>query len=920
MNAHLTEKFRGLAPHFHSTTTDRATEAKWRLPVNLEKEAVGSNAAVLTHLDRTFPHLGDLLQSIKKAITKILKTLMRNRVSRAFVRLLALIAYKITYFGVAKPNPKAIDKKLMDQLTKGITLEDRLVTHVRVSYESKNRINTRAMLQTLVESPATKTLGSLGFGTFLALDGLYDSALGYFKDAGVDLAKQKSPFEYFDTLLTTNKKKGVAEVREILDNPTSGRSSSYKMSLIRALIKHAEFDGLRGYVESIVLAEGARKTLGEKAEVELKWWHQLLQDDGSQAKPIKGAINFAVMDYNMLDYTKTSSNRGDYVQTLAAISHLLRHQNVEFVGGSALAKYLDKIQKFVNPDRRTGENAKKVKVQPVELHRDFASGRQYPENTWLISNGWFMHRPYKGEVDFPYPKNINPIMVSFHIQDPDVLTAKTVEELKKIGPIGCRDWTTVYRLRDYGVPAFFSGCVTTTVGQVLPKAKAPGKTPRLAVVEAKVPFAKYFFWWKKRFIQIGDYVRDFTLVEGIEDARQMLAEYHTYGHVITKRLHCYLPARSMGLPVTFTPGKRSDVRFEGLLDLNETDFNAIRHGLEHKLEVVTTAILAGKSRDEVMQIWRDLVAPDVKAADEYCKNLEPLGKPEIDLATVYKKFESHVMHLGKNKFGKNQVHLAFAVDQNLQNELAVVLASVVKNTKRDINAHVLTRGLGHDYWAKLHKLFPTINFHFHDFSDIDYGASVNLMSHITVSTFDRLFLPQVLKDVAKVLYLDVDILVRGDVGELYDLNVRNHVFAGKKSRLDGWSNLVHVITRVSLRLPAKQAWALRRRAHETGKLSADTYNAGVLLMNLDRMRKDEFIENHLYLVEKLHLNDQDVMNFYSKGKALQIGDEWNFVPTQDYAKNPQIVHFAGPVKPWKPQNSLYKSEFQAIARELKLGK
>jgi lipopolysaccharide biosynthesis glycosyltransferase len=249
-----------------------------------------------------------------------------------------------------------------------------------------------------------------------------------------------------------------------------------------------------------------------------------------------------------------------------------------------------------------------------------------------------------------------------------------------------------------------------------------------------------------------------------------------------------------------------------------------------------------------------------------------------------------------------------------------VLASIVRNTKRDINAHVLTRGLGEDYWARLHKLFPTVNFHFHDFSGIDYGASVNLMSHITVSTFDRLFLPQVLKDVPKVLYLDVDILVRGDVGELYDLNVKNHVFAGKKSRLDGWSNLVHVITRVSLRLPAQQAWALRRRAHETGKLTADTYNAGVLLMNLDRMRKDEFIENHLYLVEKLHLNDQDVMNFYSKGKALQIGDEWNYVPTQDYEKDPKIVHFAGPIKPWKPQNSLYKSEFQAIARELGVAK
>jgi lipopolysaccharide biosynthesis glycosyltransferase len=529
-----------------------------------------------------------------------------------------------------------------------------------------------------------------------------------------------------------------------------------------------------------------------------------------------------------------------------------------------------------------------------------------------------------GKVDFPYPENINPIMISFHIQDAGVMNEEVAAELKKFGPIGCRDWTTVYRLRDYGVPAFFSGCVTTTVGQVLPKARLGGKIPKLAVVEAGFKWNKwrYLFMWKWFYIQIGDYVRKFTLVEGLEDARSMLAKYADYGKVITKRLHCYLPARSMGLPVEFVPGKRSDVRFEGLLDLNEAEFNKIRSGIELKLEVVIGNILAGKSHAEVMEIWRELVAPDVAFADEYCKNLEPLGESAIDLPDVYKKFESHVVRLGKNKRGSKAVDVAFACDQNLQNELIVVLASLVKNTKREINAHILTRGLGNDYFTKVAGLFPKVNFHFHDFSDIQYGSKVNLMKHITVSTFDRLFLPAVLKDLGKVLYLDVDILIRGDVGSLYDLKLGNKVFGGKVSRLDGWSSLIDVITRVSLSLPAKQAWALRRRAHETGDLTADTYNAGILLMNLKKMRDEDFIANNLYLVEELRLNDQDVMNFWSRGRALAIGDDWNFVPTQDYSNDPQIVHWAGPGKPWKAGYALYKDEFLAYAKELniKVGK
>ena len=815
-------------------------------------------------------------------------------------------------------GPRDLNPKFVAKLGAGQDPADLFVSHVRSSVEAKLRSQVRPMLQRLYEAESTKTLGALSFGTFLALDGLQAAAYKYFLEAGVDLSKKHATFEFYDSWLTAEPKKAEADLRTALGSGKKKLTNSQQLQIIKAVIKHRIDLKLSELVYALADSEAAKKTLPSDEAAELKWWVGMFKNDEIKIKDLPNTVNFAVMDYNMLDTQRTSSNRGDYVQTLAALSNLVRFQNIKFVGDGDLAPYLTSLQPRVQRDRQV-HGRKPVNVQPIQMHRDYSSGRKFPKNTWLISNGWFMHRAYTGEVDFPYAENILPIMISFHIQDAGVLNEKVAAELKKHGPIGCRDWTTVYRLRDFGVPAFFSGCVTTTVGQVLPKAKFGGKIPRLAVVEAKVP-RKYFFWWKKRFIQIGEYVRDFTLVEGIEDARQMLAEYHTYGHVITKRLHCYLPARSMGLPVTFTPGKRSDVRFEGLLDLDETAFNTIRHGLEHKLEVITAAILAGKSREEVMAIWRELVAPDVKAAEVYCTNLEPIGKPEIDLAKVYGKFDSHVMHLGNNKFGKKQVHLAFAVDHNLKEELGVVLASVVRNTNREINAHVLTRGLGEEYWARLHKLFPQINFHFHDFSYIDYGSSVNLMAHITVSTFDRLFLPRVLTGVDKVLYLDVDILVRGDVGELYDLNVKDHVFAGKKSRLDGWSNLVHVITRVSLRLPAKQAWALRRRAHATGKLEADTYNAGVLLRNLNRMRKDEFIENHLYLVEKLHLNDQDVMNFYSKGKALRIGDEWNFVPTQDYAKDPKIVHFAGPVKPWKSQNSLYKREFQAIARELNQAK
>jgi lipopolysaccharide biosynthesis glycosyltransferase len=814
-------------------------------------------------------------------------------------------------------GPDDLSAQLVRKLELGQSLDAALVGHVRSAYAKNQRINTRAVLQRIYDSEGTRVAGAVAFGTFLALDGLQSAAYGYFKEAGLEHSKKTATFEYFDAFITEKPKAALAEIDSILAN-AAGYSNSFRLQTIRAAIKHQHTDGIRKWVSELAAAEKSAKSLNKDEAFELNWWVKMLADDGSQAKNLPKTINFAVMDYNMLDYTRSSSNRGDYVQTLAALSNLLRFQNIEFVGGSKLAAYLKTLQPRIHRKRRITGLAP-VKVQPVEMHRDFSSGRVYPKNTWLISNGWFMHRAYKGEVDFPYPENVNPIMISFHIQDAGVLNKEVAAHLKKLGPIGCRDWTTVYRLRDYGVPAFFSGCVTTTVGQVLPKARLAGKIPKLAVVEAGTKWMKlkYLFMWKWWYIQIGDYVRDFTLVEGLEDARKMLSKYASYGKVITKRLHCYLPARSMGLPVEFVPSKRADVRFEGLLDLDKAAFNKIRSGLENKLEVILGHILDGKSYEEVMKLWAELVAPDVAFADEYCNKLEPIGESAIDLPETYKKFKSHVVELGKNKFGPKAINVAFACDQNLQDELAVVIASMERNTKRQINAHILTRGLKDDYFKKIHKLFPKINFFFHDFSDVSYGAKVNLMKHITVSTFDRLFLPRVLDKLDKVLYLDVDILVRGDVGELYDTKLGDKVFAGKKSELGGWENLIDVITRVSLLLPPKKAWALRRRAHATGNMIADTYNAGILLMNLKKMREEDFIENNLYLVEELRLNDQDVMNFYSAGRALKLDGDWNYVPTQDYSKNPKIVHWAGPAKPWKPAFALYKDEFQAIAKELK---
>ena len=797
---------------------------------------------------------------------------------------------------------------VIGKVAAGLSMEEAVCDYARNVKTPQERLLARSFVQSLYDNSTQKDIGALGFGTMLAGFGLFESSYHYFKEAGEDKAKTYATFEYFESIFFVDLKKGLTELRDYFAKHRDSMPAQTRLALMKVLATYTQVEELRTETDLLYADKTAMSSLSDGDRELVEWFDTQLNHNEPEVKSLPDTINIAVMDYKLLDKSRTSRNRGDYVQTLAALSNLLRFQNIDYVGNTKLSNYLNSLKKNIQPHRKITTHS--AKVQPVAIDRDFSSGREYPENTWLISNGWFMHRNFKGPVDFPYPKNVLPLMISFHIQDPDVLTEDVVKELKRIEPIGCRDWTTLYRLRDFGIKAFFSGCVTTTVGQVLPPATGTTKK-KLAQVETKIDERKYLGWQVDQFIQVGEQVRGFDLVDGIEDARVMLTEYVDYREVATSRLHCYLPARSMGLPVDFKPKNLADVRFEGLINLDETAFNKIRNGIEDKLEVTLKAILEGKNEKEVRKLWAEICQAEVEFADKYATTYSKVTPSNIDVPQAVAALEASKINVGNNPRGKNVVETALALDQNLEDMIPVVLQSLVDHTTREINAHVMTRGLGDAFRSRMGKLFPQINFTFYNFDEVHYGEDIALLSHISVSTMDRLFLPEMLKNLEKVLYLDIDILIQGDVGELYDLNLGENVFAGKRTRLKTWANMIRPITRATLHFAPEKAWDIRKRLHDKADLTSRTFNAGILVLNLELMRAENFTAEHMYLVEQCRMNDQDVFNIYSKDRVLEIDSEWNHVPSQDFNASPKIIHWAGPAKPWKPEYVLLKGRFEA---------
>lgn len=208
--------------------------------------------------------------------------------------------------------------------------------------------------------------------------------------------------------------------------------------------------------------------------------------------------------------------------------------------------------------------------------RDDLAGFRPTRPTKLVCNGWLTHRP----ENFIFHRNVSPLLTSLHICNSPFLgtggsavslgdllinVAAMRDQFRLFGPVGARDHTTLGLLRDLGVPAFFSGCLTLTLPRI---AEAPRHG---AVVLCDVPdavagrVAGVTTREVKRISHAG--APDLPPRDALRQAEDVLAFYQGAHLVITTRLHCALPSLAMGVPVILIEPSFEPERFTGLKDL-----------------------------------------------------------------------------------------------------------------------------------------------------------------------------------------------------------------------------------------------------------------------------------------------------------------------------------------------------------------
>lgn len=189
--------------------------------------------------------------------------------------------------------------------------------------------------------------------------------------------------------------------------------------------------------------------------------------------------------------------------------------------------------------------------------------------TKLVMNGWYMH----GSDWPPASQNLEPLLISMFVnqRDPAVRAAFSSEAslrfLKRWGPVGARDATTLAFLRSLGVPAYFSGCLTLT----LRRDPAVPKQDFVLAIDLSPPALGELRSRTARPVLSLSPLHDPMMCT---QDRFVLAEYFLFliqsAHcVVTTRLHATLPSLGLGTPVLFVsaPGTYDPTRFTGLTDL-----------------------------------------------------------------------------------------------------------------------------------------------------------------------------------------------------------------------------------------------------------------------------------------------------------------------------------------------------------------
>ena len=249
------------------------------------------------------------------------------------------------------------------------------------------------------------------------------------------------------------------------------------------------------------------------------------------------------------------------------------------------------------------------------------------------------------------------------------------------------------------------------------------------------------------------------------------------------------------------------------------------------------------------------------------------------------------------------LHVACAADDAYAVHVGAMLHSVCTHSGgRGVHVHLLAdERLGRERREQLEATVASLGARIDVLGVPPEVASLPSDERFTPAIWSRIFLPDLLPSLDRILYLDADVIACRNLGPLWETDLDGYWLAA----------VTNVFQPNHRRRPGNLGLESRR----------DYFNSGVLLMNLAEMRRDGKTAELLELVAargaEFEWPDQDALNVGLGARRLPLHPRWNAMnslwqrwsygqlsPIAQWRakRKPGIRHFEGPGanKPWDP--------------------
>ncbi|PJE27760.1 Lipopolysaccharide biosynthesis protein, LPS:glycosyltransferase [Pseudooceanicola antarcticus] len=263
-----------------------------------------------------------------------------------------------------------------------------------------------------------------------------------------------------------------------------------------------------------------------------------------------------------------------------------------------------------------------------------------------------------------------------------------------------------------------------------------------------------------------------------------------------------------------------------------------------------------------------------------------------------------------------RLKISLASDRGMIDAALVVLGTVAEHCSAPLELHFLGHGLRDE---DRDRLAHACDAHgcalvLHALQDEDFGDAVQVNENIPLVAMARLLLPRRVS--GRVLYLDCDMLVQGDVAELFELMPQGAALGAVRD--------FYVLDqmRPGSERPEKLAW----HSKVLGRSEVEGYfNSGLLLLDCDVIRSDRALMTRMTdfaAANDYRYMDQDYLNVLFDGRVFYLPQAWNSIWGRDRLRaktlaeltwlpdaertpaTSKVIHYTGPNKPWKSQSKL----------------